>query len=57
LRTVNEKGLGSRVARNGRSFSASWSWSALVAVATTTFLPLRMAGTRYAKDFPVPVPA
>ena len=32
--------------RMRRSFCASWSWSALVAVATTVVRPDRMAGTR-----------
>ena len=35
-----------RSPRNGRSFAASWSCSAFVAVATTTRLPASTAGTR-----------
>ncbi len=43
--------------RNGRSFVASWSCSALVAVATTVLRPETIAGMRYASVLPVPVPA
>ena len=39
----------------------SWRCNAIVAVATTTLDPLAIAcaaaGTRYASDLPVPVPA
>ena len=43
----------------GRSLPASWSWSALVAVATTIFPPPapESAPVRYAHVLPVPVPA
>ena len=39
------------------SFRTSCSCSAIVPVESTTFFPLRIAGTRYASDFPTPVPA
>ena len=41
----------------GASLVASWSWRFLVAVAITTRWALMAAGTRYASDFPTPVPA
>src|ERR1039458_7800794 len=44
-------------ATSGRSLVASWSWSAFVAVATTTVRPDWLAGARDASDLPVPVPA
>ena len=53
---------GSRLsASSGRSRSTSWRCRAMVAVATTTGRPVSdacsTAGTRYASDLPVPVPA
>ena len=41
----------------GKSLSTNWRCSASVAVATNTFRPCTRAGTMYASDFPVPVPA
>ena len=46
--------------RNGMSFSMSCSCSEIVCVEITTFLPAAacaIAGTRYAKLLPTPVPA
>jgi hypothetical protein len=34
-----------------------WSWRVFVPVEITTFLPLSIAGSRYASVLPVPVPA
>ena len=41
----------------GMSFRNNWSCSVFVPVDTITLPPHSSAGTRYAKVFPVPVPA
>ena len=41
----------------GKSRSTNCLCNASVAVATNTFRPCTSAGTMYASDFPVPVPA